>query len=360
MSTLAFVSGVTGFVGASLARLLLERGYEVRTIVRPGSDRGNLPVGPGFEAIEGDLKDRASVERAMRGCEEAYHVAADYRFWARDPGELYQNNVRGTANVLEAAGQAGVRRIVHTSTVGTIGLSAQPAPCDETTPSDPGQFASHYKLSKLEAERLALEYARKGLPVVIVNPSTPIGPWDRKPTPTGKIIVDFINGKLPAYVATGLDFADVRDVAEGHWLAAQKGRVGERYILGGQNLTMVEFLDLVARQAQELGIEGAPQQAPGLRIPYRLAWLTGVVSTAWADYVSHREPRVAIEAVKMSSRYMYFDSSKARRELGYAPGPLDAPVRDALRWFQSHGYFKSTRSSKLTQKSERKAHVHPV
>jgi len=352
MSTQAFVSGVTGFVGANLARTLLCRGYRVRTLLRPGSDRGNLPAHPALDAIEGDLKCPSAVERAVRGCSEVYHVAADYRFWARDERdirEIYDNNVGGTENVLRAAAEAGARRVVHTSTVGTIGLSAQPAPCNETTQEDPGQFTSHYKLSKLKAERVALDYARRGLPVVIVNPSTPIGAWDRKPTPTGKIVLSFVRGKMPAYVATGLNFADVRDVAEGHWLAAQNGRVGERYILGGHNIPMVEFLGLVARQCRQLGIRGAPLDAPAIRVPYHMAWFVGLISTAWADHITHREPGVALEAVKMSRRYMYFDSAKAIRELGYAPQALQAPVTDALQWFLDHGYF-----------NKRKPHVYPV
>jgi len=347
MSKTAFLTGVSGFVGANLARLLLERGYRVRALIRPTSEKRYLPVNPAFETVVGDLRDPSSFAAALKGCEEVYHVAADYRFWALDSTELYDSNVRGTRNFLTAAGNAGVKKIIYTSTVGTIGLSRQPQPCDEETAQDPGQLTSHYKRSKLEAEKVALEFAQKGLPIVIVNPSTPIGAWDQKPTPTGKIIVDFVNGKMPAYVDTGLNFVDVRDVAEGHLLAAQKGRIGERYILGGRNLPMIDFLDLIAKMASEIGIEGCPKQGPRIRIPYRLAWLTGAVSTAWANHVTRREPAVALEAVKMSQRYLFFDSSKASRELGIPQTPIEKPIRDALQWFRAHGYFQFAQERKM-------------
>jgi dihydroflavonol-4-reductase len=340
MNQKAFVTGVTGFVGANLARLLLERGYEVRALVRKNADRGNLPEDPRFTAVEGDLRDANSIVNAMKGCKLVFHVAADYRFWAKNPQELYDSNVVGTANLMKAASDLGVSRIVHTSTVGAMGLANQPEPCDEKTPEDPGQFTSHYKRSKLEAEQVALDFGKQGLPVVIVNPSTPIGAWDRKPTPTGKIIVDFVNGKIPAYVETGLNFANVRDICEGHLLAAEKGRIGERYILGGENITMVRFLDLIAKECEALGMIGAPNRAPSIRIPYRMAWLTGLVSTTWSDLVTHREPAVALEAVKMSKRYMYFDSSKAIRELGLPQTPIAGAIRNALLWFHAQGYFK--------------------
>jgi len=347
MNKTAFVTGVTGFVGANLVRLLLDRGYHVRGLVRPTSEKRYLPVSPAFEAVTGDLCDPASLAPALAGCEEVYHVAADYRFWAANPTELYDSNVQGTRHLLLAAEKAGAKKIVYTSTVGTIGLSRQPKPCDEETAEDPGQWTSHYKRSKLEAEKVALEFAQTGLPIVIVNPSTPIGAWDQKPTPTGRIIVDFVRGKMPAYVDTGLNFIDVRDVAEGHLLAAQKGRVGERYILGSRNLPMIDFLGLIAKMAEEIGIEGCPKKAPGIRIPYRLAWLTGAVSTAWANHVTRREPAVALEAVKMSQRYMFFDSSKAIRELGIPQTPIEKPIRDALQWFQAHGYFQFAQERKL-------------
>jgi dihydroflavonol-4-reductase len=344
MSQKVLITGATGFVGANLARKLLERGNQVCALVRKNADRGNLPIHAAFETREGDLRDLDSVKRAAQGCHEIYHVAADYRFWANDPNELYESNVTGTENVMLAAQAAGVQKIVHTSTVGTIGLKDQPHACNEETLPDPEQFAGHYKLSKLEAEKVALSFAKEGLPVVIVNPSTPIGAWDRKPTPTGKIIVDFVNGEMPAYVDTGLNFADVNDIAEGHILAAQKGRVGERYILGGHNLSMVEFLELVAKQGKAFGLTRAPEHAPSVRIPYGVAWLTGAMSTAWSDLVTHKEPKVALEAVKMSKRYMYFDSSKAVRELGYSVRTLDEAVTSAISWFFTQGYFNERKS----------------
>jgi dihydroflavonol-4-reductase len=341
MSHTVLVTGATGFVGANVARYLLEQDLEVRALVRPGSDRRNLPEHPGFHAVEGDLRDAASVRRAIAGCTEVFHVAADYRFWARDPRELYDSNVTGTENLLAAALEAGVGKFIHTSTVGTIGLKHQPEACNEGTPYDPEQFTSHYKRSKRQAEEVALGYARRGLPVVIVNPSAPIGPWDRKPTPTGKIIVDFARGKMPAYVHTGLNFVHVRDVAAGHWLAARRGRLGERYILGNRNLTMREFLEQVAARV------GRP--APRARIPYRLAWLAGCVSTGLSA-VTGKAPAVPLEAVKMSRRFMFFDADKAVRELGLPQTPIETAIADAVDWFAENGYFgaRSTRATSFT------------
>jgi dihydroflavonol-4-reductase len=332
----ALITGATGFVGANLARLALERGRTVRVLVRKGSDRRNIPESASVEVFEGDLRDAGSVRKATKGCDEVFHVAADYRFWAKDARELYDSNVEGTKNLLEAARLEGVGKFVHTSTVGTIGLSQAPLPCNETTAEDPGQWGSHYKLSKLQAEKLALDAAKNGMPVVIVNPSTPIGAWDRKPTPTGKIIVDFVRGKIPAYVHTGLNFVHVRDVCEGQLLAAEKGKIGERYILGNQNLTMIEFLKLIGK------LTG--RKAPRFRIPYPIAYAVGAVSTAYADHISRKEPGVALEAVKMSKRYMFFDSSKAVRELGLPQTPIQDAAQEGLHWFSQNGYLKGTNS----------------
>jgi dihydroflavonol-4-reductase len=329
------VTGATGFVGANVARLLLERGAEVRALVRAGSDRRNVEGLP-VELAEGDLRDAEAVRRAVKGCQRVFHVAADYRFWVRNPRELYDSNVAGTRNVMEASRAEGVERVVHTSTVGTIGLGALPRPCDETTPFAPGQLTSHYKRSKLEAERLVLEHAARGLPVVVVNPSAPVGPWDVKPTPTGRMLVDFARGKLPAYVDTGLNVVHVRDVAEGHLLAAERGRIGERYILGHQNLTLAEILAELGR------ILGRPP--PRLRLPYACAWAAGAVSTA-AAYLTGRPPAVALEAVKMSRRHMFFDASKATRELGFAPTPARGAFEDALAWFAERGYLDRRRGA---------------
>ncbi|HTP24518.1 MAG TPA: hopanoid-associated sugar epimerase, partial [Anaeromyxobacteraceae bacterium] len=307
MSRKVLVTGATGFVGANVARVVSEQGDQVRVLVRSSSDRTNLKD-LDVEVAVGDLRDRESVRQAVSGCARVFHVAADYRFWARDPSELYENNVQGTVNVMEACLAAGVERVVYTSTVGTIGLSALPSPCDERTPLAPGQLTSHYKRSKLKAEEAVLAYAGRGLPVVVVNPSAPVGPCDVKPTPTGQMIVDFARGRIPAYVDTGLNIVHVRDVAEGHRLAAERGRVGERYILGHRDMTLAQIL------AELAGITGRP--APSLRLPYVVAWAAGAVSTAISTYVTRRPPAVALEAVRMSRRCMFFDPSKAVRELG--------------------------------------------
>ncbi len=284
-----------------------------------------------LRVFEGDLRDGDSVRRALRGSKEVYHVAADYRFWAPEPQEIYDSNVEGTRILLDASFGSDIDRFIHTSTVGTIGLGEQPVPGDESSPIDPGQFTSHYKKSKLQAENLALQYAAKGLPVVIVNPSTPIGPWDRKPTPTGKIIVDFMTGRLPAYVETGLNFIHVADVAQGHLLAAERGRVGERYILGHQNLKMIDFLKILS------ALTG--RKPPAIRVPYAVSWVTGWVSTAYATRVSRKPPSVPLEAVKMAKRFMFFDSTKAVRELGLPQTSVEAAAADALKWFSQNGYF---------------------
>jgi dihydroflavonol-4-reductase len=327
------VTGATGFVGANVARLLLERGADVRVLVRACSDRRNVD-GLDVEVVEGDLRDAEAVRRAVRGCRRVFHVAADYRFWARDPRELYESNVGGTVNVMEACLAEGVERVVHTSTVGTVGLAALPSPCDEQTPLTPGQLTSHYKRSKLEAERAVLACAARGLPVVVVNPSAPVGPWDVKPTPTGRVLVDFARGRMPAFVDTGLNVVHVRDVAEGHLLAAERGRVGERYILGHRNMRLAEILaDLAA-------ILGRP--APRVRLPYAFAWAAGAVSTAVAC-VTRRPPAVALEAVRMSRRHMFFDAAKAVRDLGLPQTPVRAAFEDALRWFDERGYLARTR-----------------
>lgn len=323
------VTGATGFIGANVARVLVEHGEDVRALVRERSDLRNIDGLP-IERVRGDLRDSDSVRKAVAGCSRVYHVAADYRLWARDPREIYESNVRGTANVMEACLAQGVERVVYTSTVGTVGLSALPAPCDEETPLAPGQLTSHYKRSKLEAERVALGYVARGLPLVVVNPSAPVGPWDVKPTPTGRILVDFVTGRLPAFVDTGLNVVHVRDVAEGHWLAAEHGRVGERYILGNQNMTLAEILAALAE------LTGRPR--PRVRLPYAVAWAAGAVSTAVADWITHRPPAIALEAVRMSHRRMFFDPRKAVNELGVPLTPVREAFADALRWFAERGY----------------------
>jgi len=326
------VTGATGFIGANVMRRLVERGEDVRVLVRATSKRSNL-AGLPVEVAVGDLRDADSVRRAVRGCSRVFHVAADYRFWARDPRELYESNVQGTVHVMDACLAEGVERVVYTSTVGTIGLSVHPNPCDETTPLMAGQLTSHYKRSKLEAERAALAFVERGLPLVVVNPSAPVGPWDAKPTPTGRIIVDFANRRLPAIVDTGLNIVHVRDVAEGHLLAADRGRIGERYILGHRNMTLAEIVGELS------ALTGIP--APRMQIPYAVAWTVGAVSTAVADWITHRPPAVALEAVKMSRRRMFFDASKAVRELGLPQTPVRAAFDDALAWFEQAGFIRN-------------------
>lgn len=344
MSADVLLTGASGFLGANLLRVLLERGERARVLVRPTSDRRNFENLNGVEVVVGDLRDARSVDSAVLGCRTVYHTAAEYSFWSRNPNDIYENNVHGTVNVMRACRNHGVKRVVYTSTVGTIGLSSQPEPCDEATPMDPGQLTSHYKRSKLEAEKVALEYAAGGLPVVIVNPSAPIGPWDRKPTPTGKIIVDFCQGKLPAYLETGLNIIHVRDAALGHVLAAQKGRVGERYILGNRNMSLGEILGMLSK------VTGL--RAPKIKIPYGIAFMAGFFSTKISDFVTHRPPAIPLEAVKMSRRCMYFDSSKAVRELGLARTPVEKAFEEAVDWFAVNGYVHLERRKQVAWQSQ--------
>lgn len=318
------VTGATGFVGWHVARLLLERGHRVRALVRPSSRLRELEV----ETAAGDLCDPDSLERAVAGCGLVFHVAADYRLWARDSGQLYRSNVDGTRNMLEAARKAGVERIVYTSTVGCIGFPSD-GEGNETSPVSLNEMTGAYKRSKYLAEQVALECARGGLPVVIVNPTAPVGDHDFKPTPTGKITVDFLRGAMPAFVDTGLNLVDVRDVAAGHYLACERGRTGERYILGCQNLTLEQILGRLAAAS------GLP--APATRIPYALAYAAGAASTGWAR-LTGRAPRIALDSVRMSRRKMWVSHQKAARELGYTPGGVDDALKRAVDWFRANGY----------------------
>ena len=281
-----------------------------------------------MEPIIGDLRDPASLERAVAGCKLVFHVAADYRLWSRHPQELYDSNVGGTRNLLTAAQKACVERFVYTSTVGCIGVPRNGIG-DEDQPSTLEEMSGDYKRSKFQAEQVALEFARGGFPVVIVNPTAPIGDHDFKPTPTGKIVLDFITGKMPAYIDTGLNLVDARDVALGHLLAAEHGRVGERYILGCENLTLKQILDRLS------AITG--KKAPTVQLPYAVAYAAGVVTTAWAA-VSGRAPMAPLEAVKMAKKKMFVTHAKAARELGYAPGPVDEALRRAVEWFGGAGF----------------------
>lgn len=320
------VTGATGFVGWHVARRLVERGYSVRALVRPGGKLRELDAEP----VAGDLREPQSLARAVAGCGLAFHVAADYRLWARDPGELYQSNVEGTRNLLEAARRAGVERVVYTSTVGCIGFP-RGAEGDETTPVTLAEMSGHYKRSKFLAEQVALECARSGFPVIIVNPTAPVGDHDFKPTPTGKIILDYVNGGMPAFIDTGLNLVDVRDVADGQLLACERGRPGERYILGAENLTLAQILEMLAR------ITGGV--APRVKLPYALAYAAGACSVAWAG-VTGRPPRVPMEAVRMARKKMWVSAVKAGRELGFAPCPAEAALRRAVDWFRANGYCR--------------------
>ena len=331
------ITGATGFVGANVARALVESGRAVRALVRESSDRGSL-AGLDLELVRGDLRDPSAVNDAVRGCEEVYHVAAEYSFWSSNPEEMYRSNVEGTRHVMESSLRHGVRRVVYTSTVGTIGLApaaegsgGELAARDEETPLVDGQLAGHYKQSKFFAEQVALEYAARGLPVVIVNPSAPVGPWDRKPTPTGRILVDFMKGRMPAYLDTGLNIVHVRDVAAGHVLAAEKGRPGQRYILGHANMTLAHILAELARLSGK--------RAPTTKIPYGVAYAAGWLSTKFADVVSHRPPAIPLESVKMAKRHMFFSAKKAVTELGLPQTPVEQAFADALGWFKQEAYF---------------------
>lgn len=331
MARLALVTGGNGFVGVHVVRALLARGDRVRVLVRKGADRAALD-GCDVEFALGDLRDRESIERAVAGCEEVYHVAADYRLWVPDPDAMYAANVDGTRNVIEAARRAGARRIVHTSTVGALGIPARGIGTEDT-PVSIDDMVGPYKRSKFMAERVAVDAARDGAPVVIVNPSTPVGPLDLKPTPTGRIIVDFLNRRMPAFVDTGLNLADVEDVARGHLLAAEHGRVGEKYILGGENLTLKEMLDRLAR------LSGLP--APRVRLPYAVAFGFALGAEAVSRVLTHRAPRASLTEVRMSRKHMFFDSSKARRELGYLPGPVDNALARAIEFFRRSGFVRA-------------------
>ncbi len=314
------VTGASGFVGWHVARLLIGRGHRVRALVRPGSQVRELEVA----TATGDLRDPASLQRAAEGCGLVFHVAADYRLWAKNPGELYRSNVEGTKNLLEAARRAGAERVVYTSTVGCIGMPSGELG-DEATPVSLEEMKGAYKRSKFLAEQVALKFAAGGFPVVIVNPTAPLGDHDFKPTPTGKIVLDFLNGNMPAFVDTGLNVVDVRDAALGHLLAAEAGRLGERYILGGENLTLREILQSLAR------LTG--RKAPSIQIPHFVAYMAGAASTAWGR-LSGSEPRVPLDAVRMARKKMWVSNHKAMTDLGFRPGPAGDALQRAVEWFQ--------------------------
>jgi dihydroflavonol-4-reductase len=320
----ALVTGATGFVGSAVARALCGAGWTVRALARAGSDRRNLRQLP-VEVATGDLNDPLSLEEALRGCDALFHVAADYRLGVADPQQLYRTNVEGTRNVLNAAHRAGVARIVYTSSVATVGLPADGSPGTEDTPVALADMIGHYKRSKFLAEEVAREFARAGTPVVIVNPSTPIGPGDVKPTPTGQIVVDAAAGRTPAYVDTGLNIVHVDDVAAGHLQAFDRGRIGERYILGGENMTLRDILVQITRLAGR-----AP---PRLRLPHSALLPVAYASEAYAR-VTGRSTRVTVEGVRMARKRMYFSSEKAGRELGYRWRTPALAFEDAIAWFR--------------------------
>ncbi len=326
---LAFVTGATGFVGSHVARVLTEQGVDLRLLVRPSSDLRNIQELKA-ERVTGDLRDAASMKKAVSGCDVVFHVAADYRLWVRDPGEMYRSNVEGTRAILEAAREARVRRVVYTSSVATIGFTSNGNVADETSAVSLANMIGHYKRSKFMAEEVAISAGRSGMDVVVVNPTTPVGERDIKPTPTGQIVVDFLKRKFPAYVDTGLNLVDVTECAKGHLSALEKGVSGERYILGGENLTLKQILDKLG------AITGLP--SPRIKVPYALALVTGVVDQVVTGYIRGRKPRATIDAVRMGGKKMFVSSGKAERDLGWKRVPVEGALRRAVDWFRVNGY----------------------
>ncbi len=329
MST-ALITGVTGFVGRHVAEILLHEGWEVHALRRPTSMR-YLEAWSGLKWFEGDIRSARDVGRAMEGCSAVFHVAADYRLWCPRPDEIYENNVNGTEVILAEALKQKVHRVVYTSTVGALGLLDDGTASCESTPVSFCDMVGHYKRSKFLAERKVEEYLDRGLPVVMVHPSTPIGPGDHKPTPTGRIIVDFLNGRIPAYVETGLNLVHVRDVAVGHHLAYERGKVGEKYILGNQNLSLAALFRLLER------LSG--RKAPRVKLPYTPVLVLAALEH-WRSQLLKAEPVVCLEAVKMAKRLMFFDASKAVTELGLPQTPVEKALIEAVEWYVRHGYVK--------------------
>jgi len=332
------VTGATGFVGSAVARLLLEEGRKVRVLTRVNADSRNIDH-LNVERVTGDLTDAASLEAALKGCDALYHVAADYRLWVPRPKEIYAANVEGTRNLMRAALAAGIPRIVYTSSVAALGLSKDGAPAREDLPVGLGDMVGHYKRSKYLAEEVVRDMvAMEGLPAVIVNPSTPIGGHDIKPTPTGRIIVDFVNGRMPAYVDTGLNLVHVEDCARGHLLALERGQVGQRYILGGENMTLCEILILLGRLTGRM--------APGIRLPNRLLIPFAYAAEGWAR-LTGSDTRLTVDSLKMARKMMFFSSGKAVRDLGYSARPAEDALQDAVAWFAENGYFSSSVASPI-------------
>ena len=330
MPDLNLVTGATGFVGSAVARALLRQGQRVRILARPGSNRRNLGS-LCVEIAEGSLEEPESLARAVTGCRYVYHVAADYRLWVPNPGQMFRANVVGTRDLMMAALAAGVERVVYTSSVATRGLLPKSS-ADEETPSRAEDMIGPYKRSKFEAEEVVRKLAHeRGLPVVIANPSAPVGPGDVKPTPTGRMILEAARGQMPAFVDTGLNIVHVDDVAEGHLAAAEKGRIGERYVLGGENMSLAEILAEVSR--------AAGRRAPRLRVPHSMLYPVAV-GAELAARLTGREPMITLDGVRMSRKKMYFSSEKASRELGYRPRPAREAIVDAVSWFHANGYLQ--------------------
>jgi dihydroflavonol-4-reductase len=334
MTTL--VTGAAGFLGSHVTRQLVARGEEVRVLIRVSSSNRAISDLP-LEYVTGDLRDARSLERAMKGVQRVFHVAADYRLWAKRSQDIYDSNVGGTKNLLAAATAAGVAQLIYTSTVATIAVDRPELP-NEFTDSKLEEMIGHYKRSKWMAEQEALKAAKEGLPVVVAMPTTPVGPWDWKPTPTGKIILDFLNGKMPGYVETGLNFVGVEECAAGHLLVAERGKVGERYLLGAENLTLKEMLDTLAK------ITSLP--APGMKIPHGVALGVAYVESTLSRLVG-REPQIPVEGVKIAQHKMFVDCSRAQKELGFQPGSVAAALERAVRWYQMNGYVKPRRVKKM-------------
>jgi dihydroflavonol-4-reductase len=334
MTTL--VTGAAGFLGSHVARKLVARGDSVRVLLRTSSSKRAIADLP-LEAVTGDLRDESSLQSAMRGVQQVFHVAADYRLWSKNPQEIYDSNVGGTKNLLAAAQQAGVERFIYTSTVATIAVD-RPALPNESTEAKLDEMIGHYKRSKWMAEQEVLSAAKNGMPAVVAMPTTPVGPWDWKPTPTGKIIVDFLNGKMPGYVDTGLNFVGVEDCAAGHLLVAEKGRIGERYLLGGENLTLKQVLDILARAT------GLPPAR--LKIPHAVALGVAYAETAFSR-LQGREPQIPVEGVKIAQHRMFVDCERASLELGYHAGPVAAAFESAARWYEKNGYVSDRRIKRM-------------
>jgi dihydroflavonol-4-reductase len=330
------VTGAAGFLGSHVARQLVARGENVRVLVRASSSNRAIADLP-LEYVTGDLRNQASLERAMQGVQTVFHVAADYRLWARNPQDIYDSNVGGTKNLLAAAKGAGIERLIYTSTVATIAVDRPQLP-NEFTDSRLGEMIGHYKRSKWMAEQEVLQAAKSGFPAVVAMPTTPVGPWDWKPTPTGKIIVDFLNGKMPGYVETGLNFVGVEDCAAGHLLVAEKGKIGERYLLGAENLTLKQVLDLLAR------LTGLP--APAFKIPHALALGVAYAETAFSRLIG-REPQIPVEGVKIARHLMFVECKRAQEELGFRPEPVAAAFGRAVRWYEENGYISERRIKRM-------------